>query len=156
MERLWWTSNRCFRCHRIHSSLNKARKFILLTSMTKSLQFILLAFLSLAITAHAGERVLFAFDDHSIPWRHNLKVTLVQAEKHPANPVLRRSEPWEGVGPYIFGSRLMQGGMLKNRDAFWRWATEGRLDFLEVELSGGGACPNIGRGCGRLVPACGG
>lgn len=30
------------------------------------------------------------------------------AGKHLANPVLRRSEAWEGVGPYLFGSRLMQ------------------------------------------------
>ena len=40
--------------------------------------------------SHAEERVLFAFDDQSIPWQHNLKVTLVPATKHPENPVLRR------------------------------------------------------------------
>ena len=38
----------------------------------------------------AGEEVFFAFDDRSIPWRHNLKLSLVEAEKHPKNPVLRR------------------------------------------------------------------
>ena len=37
-----------------------------------------------------GEEVLFAFDDRSIPWKHNLKLSLVEAEKHPGNPVLRR------------------------------------------------------------------
>ena len=39
---------------------------------------------------HATERVFFAFDDHSIPWQHNLQVTLVPAKKYAGNPVLRR------------------------------------------------------------------
>ena len=56
---------------------------------TASFTFLLFGF-SLSIAAHAGERVFFALDDHSIPWQHNLKVTLVAAEKHPGNPVLRR------------------------------------------------------------------
>jgi len=30
------------------------------------------------------------------------------AGKHSANPVLRRTEKWEGVGPYLWGNRLMQ------------------------------------------------
>ena len=30
------------------------------------------------------------------------------ARKHSANPILRRSETWEGVGPYLWGNRLMQ------------------------------------------------
>src|SRR5690349_11500413 len=36
-----------------------------------------------------SELTMFAFDDHTIPWQHNLKVTLVQGTKHPDNPVLR-------------------------------------------------------------------
>jgi hypothetical protein len=39
------------------------------------------------------ENVLFAFDDYAIPWHHNTKVTLMQAQKHPANPVLRSGPP---------------------------------------------------------------
>ena len=38
----------------------------------------------------------------------NLTQKFFAAKKHPANPVIRRTEPWEGVGPYLFGSRLMQ------------------------------------------------
>ena len=78
---------------------------------------LLLAFLTftLAVTVHAGERVIFAFDDQSIPWQHNLKVTLVQAEKHPANPVLRRGP--EGSPDYghavIYGSVLHIGGKFR-------------------------------------------
>jgi hypothetical protein len=40
-----------------------------------------------------GEAVLFAFDDHSIPNRTNLFLTLQPAEKHPDNPVVRRGAP---------------------------------------------------------------
>ena len=36
-----------------------------------------LIFTSRLSQGYAEDRVLFAFDDHSIPWRHNLKVTLV-------------------------------------------------------------------------------
>jgi hypothetical protein len=54
------------------------------------------------------------------------------AQRHPSNPVLRRSEPWEGVGPYLFGSRLMQDEKTRElrlwyiayrfEDNFYRWA----------------------------------
>jgi hypothetical protein len=85
--------------------------------MTNPPRFILLAFLSLglAVTVRGGERVLFAFDDHSIPWKHNLKLTLVQAQKHPANPVLRCGP--EGSPDYghaiLYGSVLHIGGKFR-------------------------------------------
>jgi len=37
--------------------------------------------------------VLFAFDDHSIPNRKNVYLTLQAAEKHPQNPLVRRGAP---------------------------------------------------------------
>jgi hypothetical protein len=40
-----------------------------------------------------GEAVLFAFDDHSIPNRRNLYLTMQPAEKHPQNPIVRRGAP---------------------------------------------------------------
>src|SRR5882724_11593119 len=59
-----------------------------------------------------GEFTLFAFDDHSIPWRDNLKLTLVPAEKHPANPVVRCGP--EGSPDYghcgLYGSVLQIDG----------------------------------------------
>ena len=38
---------------------------------------------------HGTETTFFAFDDQSLAWQHNLKLTLVTPEKHPANPVVR-------------------------------------------------------------------
>jgi hypothetical protein len=32
----------------------------------------------------------------------------VPAKRHPANPVIRKTEAWEGVGPYVWGTRLLQ------------------------------------------------
>ena len=41
---------------------------------------LLLVFCAGATRARAAEKVFFAFDDQSIPWQHNLKVTLVPAQ----------------------------------------------------------------------------
>ncbi len=65
----------------------------------------------------AAERVLFAFDDHSIPWQHNLKTTLVQATKHPGNPVLRRGP--EGTPDH--GHAALYGTVVKVGDKFRMW-----------------------------------
>jgi len=62
-------------------------------------------------------QVLFAFDDHAIPWHHNTKVTLVQAEKHPENPVVR-------TGPKVspdFGHAIMYGSVLHIDGKFRMW-----------------------------------
>ena len=47
-------------------------------------------------------------DQHTVAQAANLKQEFFPARKHSGNPVLRRSEPWEGVGPYVWGTRLMQ------------------------------------------------
>ena len=65
----------------------------------------------------AGERVLFAFDDVSIPWRSNLKLTLVEADKHPANPVLKHG--LEGAPDY--GHAIMYGSVLHVGGRFRMW-----------------------------------
>jgi hypothetical protein len=54
-----------------------------------------------------GEPVLL-LGSPTVQSTRNLQQRWFSAERHEANPVLRRSEPWEGVGPYLFGSRLMQ------------------------------------------------
>jgi hypothetical protein len=41
-------------------------------------------------TSHAAEHVVFSFDDHAIPFKSNLKLTLVSPDKHAANPVVPR------------------------------------------------------------------
>lgn len=79
----------------------------------------ILAILTLAFSAslsstHAEDRVLIAFDDHSVPWRHNLKVTLVQADKHPDNPVLRRGP----TGASDHGHAILYGTVFKDGHTF--------------------------------------
>src|SRR6187399_421084 len=81
--------------------------------------------------SHAGERVLFAFDDHSIPWQHNLKVTMVPATKHPENPVLRRGP--EGAPDH--GHAVIYGTVIKVGDKFRMWY----LGMFETELKSGNA-----------------
>jgi hypothetical protein len=77
---------------------------------------ILAALVLLSISpARAEEMVFFAFDEQSIPWRDNLKLTMVQARKHPANPVLRRGP--EGSPDHghaiLYGSVLHLGGKFR-------------------------------------------
>jgi hypothetical protein len=63
----------------------------------------------------AAETTFFAFDDHAIPMQDNLQVTLVEAKKHPANPVLK-SGP-EGAPDHghaiLYGSVLHIGGKFR-------------------------------------------
>src|SRR5687767_13084416 len=56
--------------------------------------------------APPGETVLL-LGDPTVARTSNLTQRFFPATKHPANPVLRRTEPWEGVGPYVWGNRLM-------------------------------------------------
>ena len=79
----------------------------------------------------AAERVLFAFDDHAIPWQHNLKVTLVPAVKHPENPVLRRGP--EGAPDH--GHAILYGTVIKDGAKFRMWY----LGMFETEIVKGQA-----------------
>lgn len=99
-----------------------------LRSITLLLVLTLSAQTSLSI---ATERVLFAFDDHSIPWQHNLKLTLVEADKHPANPVLRRGP--ENAPDH--GHAILYGTVIKDGDTFRMWY----LGMFESESKGGQA-----------------
>ena len=80
---------------------------------------------------NSGEEVLFAFDDRSLPWKHNLKLTLVEAEKHPRNPVLRRGP----AGAPDHGHAILYGTVIKNGDKFRMWY----LGMFEIELKAGQA-----------------
>lgn len=70
-----------------------------------------------AAPAAAPEQVLFAFDDHGIPWQHNLKLTLVPATKHPGNPVLRRGP----AGAPDQGHAILYGTVIKDGSKFRMW-----------------------------------
>jgi hypothetical protein len=93
-----------------------------------------LALAALAIftpVLRAEERVLFAFDDHAIPWQHNLKVTLVPATKHPENPVLRRGP--EGAPDH--GHAALYGTVIRDGAKFRMWY----LGMFETEIVKGQA-----------------
>ncbi|HTN06173.1 hypothetical protein [Agriterribacter sp.] len=78
-----------------------------------------------------SERTLFAFDDHSIPWQHNLKVTLVEATKYPGNPVLKsglKGAPDEGHA-------ILYGTVIKDGNKFRMWY----LGMFENEILNGQA-----------------
>jgi hypothetical protein len=94
---------------------------------------ILIALLLQLITSavHADDKVLFAFDDQSIPWQHNLHLTLVQAEKHPGNPVLRRGP--EGAPDH--GHAVIYGTVIKDGAKFRMWY----LGMFEAQLKSGNA-----------------
>jgi hypothetical protein len=54
------------------------------------------------------EESVLLLDSHTVAQTDHLTQRFFPAQKHPANPVMRRTEPWEGVGPYLFGNRVMQ------------------------------------------------
>src|SRR5688572_8480192 len=85
--------------------------------MNMRISFLALLSLLPVAASLAEEKVFFAFDDHSIPWQHNLKVTLVAATKHPGNPVLRRGA--EGTPDY--GHAALYGTVIKEGGKFRMW-----------------------------------
>jgi hypothetical protein len=57
--------------------------------------------------ARVGESVLL-LGEPTVASTERLTLRYYPAGRHSANPVLRRTERWEGVGPYVWGNRLMQ------------------------------------------------
>lgn len=80
---------------------------------------------------NVDEAVLFSFDDHAIPWRDNVAVTPVPAQKHPANPVLRRGA--EGTPDH--GHAILYGSVLHIGGKFRMWY----LGMFETEIKAGQA-----------------
>jgi hypothetical protein len=78
-----------------------------------------------------SEATLFAFDDYGIPWKHNLKLTLVQPQKYPGNPVLR-SGPEDAPD---HGHAVLYGTVLKENGKFRMWY----LGMIESETKHGQA-----------------
>jgi hypothetical protein len=74
----------------------------------------LLAIASFALAADT-ELTFFSFDDHAIPWRDNLRLTLTQAQKHPANPILRCGPAGapDSTHALLYGSVLHIGGKFR-------------------------------------------
>jgi hypothetical protein len=59
------------------------------------------------ISSRPDESILL-LGEHTVARTSGLKQRFFPAAKHPAGPILRKAQAWEGVGPYLFGSRLMQ------------------------------------------------
>jgi hypothetical protein len=81
------------------------------------MRLLILAALSLAFPSWAAETTFFAFDDHAIPLRQNLQLTLVQAQKHAGNPVLRCGPP----GAPDHGHAILYGSVLHIEGKFRMW-----------------------------------
>ena len=77
------------------------------------------------------EAVFFSFDDHAIPWRDNVALTPESAQKHPANPVLRRGP--EGAPDH--GHAILYGTVLQIGGKFRMWY----LGMFETEIKAGQA-----------------
>ncbi|MFD0961122.1 hypothetical protein [Paenibacillus chungangensis] len=63
-------------------------------------------------------KTLFVFDDHAIPFRSNVDLTLLQGVKYSGNPVLRRGKPGE---PDARWARLWGGTVLRDKGKFRMW-----------------------------------
>jgi len=95
--------------------------------------------LSVAFSTTPNESVLL-LGNPTVARASGLTQCFFPAGKHSANPVLRRSEKWEGVGPYLFGSRLMQDEKTRElrlwyiayrfEDNHYRWAYATSSDGL--------------------------
>jgi hypothetical protein len=61
--------------------------------------------------APEGTFTAFAFDDHTIPFKENLKLTLAMPDKHPANPVVRPGPPGsvDELAAQFYGSVIRVG-----------------------------------------------
>ena len=107
----------------------------------------------------AGEGVLL-LGEPTVAHTKNLTQKFFPAKKHPANPVMKRTEKWEGVGPYLWGNRLMQdekNGELRlwyitydYADNFYRWGYASSEDGLHwtkpdlgLEKYAGGPAKNL-------------
>jgi hypothetical protein len=76
-----------------------------------------LLFVLSALIARAEEQVLFSFDDHSLPWRDNLQLNLVEGTKHPENPVVKTGPE----GAPDFGHAVLYGSVIYDGGKFRMW-----------------------------------
>ncbi len=111
------------------------------------------------LAVHASDGVLL-LDNHTVAKTTGLSQQFFPAKRHPANPVMKQTEKWEGVGPYVWGNRLMQdekSGLFRlwyitydYADNFYRWGYATSPDGvswtkpnLGVEQFGGAPATNL-------------
>src|SRR5947208_12017826 len=74
--------------------------------------------------AQPAEHVIFSFDEDAIPFKSNLKLTLTQPERHPANPVVPRG-PAGSVDAF---RAQFYGSVIRIDGKFRMWYTAGATD----------------------------
>jgi hypothetical protein len=79
-------------------------------------------------------KVLFAFDDHSIPWKKNLKLTMVKPDKYPDNPVVRRGKN----GSVDDWAVQFYGSVIYDQGKFRMWYVSADETGLELIKKGKG------------------
>ncbi|QDU82328.1 hypothetical protein Pla110_40830 [Polystyrenella longa] len=110
----------------------------------RSISCVLMAQVSLLLTLSSpllgnekestSEKTLFAFDDHSIPWKNNLKLTMVKPEKHASNPLIPRGEKGavDEWAVQYYGSTIKHDGLYKT------WYIAADNESLELIKKGKG------------------
>ncbi|MHB9105950.1 MAG: hypothetical protein ACYDCO_02740 [Armatimonadota bacterium] len=61
----------------------------------------------MAYQLYPGTEPVLLLDDHVVAETQGCRQTFHGAVKDPANPILTCTEPWEGKGPYTWGTRLL-------------------------------------------------
>jgi hypothetical protein len=102
-----------------------------------------------------GDSVLL-LDDHTVVRTAGLEQRFFPASRHPAGPVLTRSQKWEGVGPYVWGTSLIQDPVSRlfrmwyvtysYEGNMYRWGYATSRDALKWEK------PDLGNGSQNLLP----
>ena len=135
------------------------RTLSLLALIVSALNFVTWSALAAPLSVSARDSVLL-LDEHTVARTSNLTQQFFPAKRHPANPVMQRTEKWEGVGPYVWGNRLMQdekSGLFRlwyitydYADNFYRWGYATSPDGiawtkpnLGVEQFGGAPATNL-------------
>ena len=80
------------------------------------------------------QKTLLAIDDHSIPWKNNLKLTLVKPAKHPSNPVVPRG----GKGMPDEWAVQFYGSVLHHDGKYKAWYIAADDESLELVKKGKG------------------
>ncbi len=85
-------------------------------------------------TGKNSELVVFSFDDHSIPWKDNLELTMVRPEKYAANPVVKRGEK----GSVDEWAVQFYGSVIFHEDKYKLWYIAADDESLELIKKGKG------------------
>lgn len=126
-------------------------------NLTRVVAAIALCLVSIRALAGTASESVLLFDEHTVARTSNLTQQFFPAAKHPANPVMTRTEAWEGTGPYPWGTSLMQDPQTRElrlwyvafepATNFYRWGYATSRDMLTWTK------PNLGQATYQGKPA---